>query len=309
MRYIKETLDFTIEEPSVVSLGKFDGLHEGHKYLLHRMQAAKEEGLTSVALTFDLPPAVLDGVQRKVLTTRREKRHIMAESGIDILVELPFTEELKTMAPYDFLKWLTGRIRIREIVAGTDFRFGYQRAGSYETLQEYAKEFGYHLTVLQKLQYEQRDISSTRIRSLISEGRMEEANRLLGYSYFMIGPVIKGKQIGRTIGIPTANQRPDEDKLLPPEGVYIAAAEVGRKTYYGIADIGRKPTIEGENPLGVETFLFDFEGDLYGEIMKISFLHYVRPEQRFNGLEALKAQIGKDIEMAKDWLEKQGLTK
>lgn len=226
----------------------------------------------------------------------------MADSGIDILVELPFTEELKTMQPYDFLKWLTDRIQIREIVTGSDFRFGYKRAGSYETLQEYAGEFGYHLTVLQKLQYEKRDISSTRIRALIAEGRMEEANHLLGYNFFMIAPVIRGKQIGRTIGIPTANQRPEEDKLLPPNGVYVAEAEVGGKVYYGIADIGQKPTIEGENPLGVETFLFDFEGDLYGEIMKVSFLHYVRPELKFSGLEELKAQIGADVETARAWI-------
>ncbi len=301
MQCITGTLDFKIEEPAVVTLGKFDGLHEGHKCLMRKMREAKEEGLISVALTFDFPITMKDGVIRQVLTTRQEKRHIMEEAGVDVLVEIPFTRELKTMAPYDFLKMITSGINIRRIVVGTDFHFGHNRAGDYHTLRQYEEELGYRLTVVEKLQYQAQDISSTRIRGLICEGSMEEANCLLGYSYFLVAPVITGKRLGRTLGFPTANQRPEEEKLLPPNGVYAVEAEARGKAYQGVADIGQKPTVDGENPLGVETYLFDFDGDLYGEIMKVSFLHYIRPERRFEDLEALKAQIRADEAAVREW--------
>ena len=182
------------------------------------------------------------------------------------------------------------------IVAGTDFHFGYQRAGSFRELQQYADDLGYEAVIVKKKQYKGEDISSTRIRKEIAEGNMEEANYLLGYSYFLTGPV-------RTIGIPTANQRPEEFKLLPPKGVYAVEILAEGKQYDGISNVGCKPTIEGVNPMGVETFLFDYSGNLYGKDIKVSFLKFIRPERKFGSLAELKAQMDRDILVCKEYLK------
>lgn len=303
MKYIKDTLDFKIEEPSVITLGKFDGLHSGHRYLMEAMQKGKEQGLKCVIFTFDIPPKAIHKGTYNVLSTNEEKAHIFAEAGVDYLIECPFTDDFRQLSPYAFLQMLNEKINVKMIVAGTDFHFGYQRAGSFRELQQYADDLGYEAVIVKKKQYKGEDISSTRIRKEIAEGNMEEANYLLGYSYFLTGPVLHGNEIGRTIGIPTANQRPEEFKLLPPKGVYAVEILAEGKQYDGISNVGCKPTIEGVNPMGVETFLFDYSGNLYGKDIKVSFLKFIRPERKFGSLAELKAQMDRDILVCKEYLK------
>ncbi len=299
MRYIKNTLDFRISEPSVISLGKFDGLHMGHRYLMEEVEKGKSEGLKSVVFTFDIPPKSIHETGYKVLSTNEEKAQIFSAAGVDYLIECPFTEEFRKMSPCEFLEMLIAKINVKKIVAGTDFRFGYKRSGTYEDLKAYAGQFGYEAAIVKKKQYKGADISSTRIRECIANGNMEEANELLGYSYFLSGAVLHGNEIGRTIGFPTANQIPEPEKLLPPNGVYAVEVLLDGKKYRGISNVGCKPTIRGENPVGVETYIFDFHGDIYGRRMKVSFLKFIRREQKFASLAELQEQLKHDIEVCR----------
>lgn len=305
MRYIKNTLDFKISEPCVISLGKFDGLHAGHRYLMEEIEKGEAEGLKCVVFTFDIPPKSVYENSYKVLSTNAEKVQIFSAQGVDYLIECPFTEEFRQMSPREFLKMLTDRIHVKKIVAGTDFCFGYQRSGTYEHLQKYAKEFGYEAVIVKKKQYRGEDISSTRIRNCILSGNLAEANELLGYTYFMSGEVLHGNEIGRTIGFPTANLIPPAEKLLPPNGVYIVQVSMDGRTYRGISNIGCKPTISGDYPVGVETYIFDFEGNIYGKYICVSFCEFIREERKFDSLGSLKAQMEKDIAVCRKFFEKK----
>ena len=296
MKYIKDTLEFHIEEPSVVTLGKFDGLHLGHRYLMEELEKGKALGLKSVVFTFDIPPRAFLQEEYRVLSTNEEKVQIFEEAGVDVLIECPFTEEFRSLSPRAFLEMLTEKICVRRIVAGTDFCFGYKRSGSYRELKQYASEMGYEAVIVEKMQYRGSDISSTRIRECISRGDMEEANRLLGYEYFVSAPVLHGNALGRTIGFPTANQIPPGEKLLPPNGVYAVHAVMNGRTYCGVCNIGRKPTVGDNYPVGIETFLFDFHGDIYDREIRVSFVKYIRPEKKFASVEELAAQIERDKE-------------
>ncbi len=303
MEYIKGRLDFHVAEPTVLSIGKFDGLHRGHELLMDYVFQKKKEGMKAVIFTFDVPPKKsLEQDAARVLTTNEEKMHLFEQIGIDYLIECPFTEEIMHMPAEEFLKKIVEQLSIRCIVAGTDCSFGYQRRGDYRMLQKYAPEYHYEAQIVDKMQYEGRDISSTFIREEIAAGNMEKAELLLGYAYFVQGTVVHGNQIGRTIGIPTINLLPPQEKLLPPFGVYAARVEIDGKRYNGIPNIGCKPTIAGDNPVGVETNLFDFQGDLYGKHAKVSLLKWVREEQKFQNVSELKVQMEKDIAFCRSFL-------
>lgn len=303
MEYIKGRLDFHVAEPTVLSIGKFDGLHRGHELLMDYVFQKKKEGMKAVIFTFDVPPKKsLEQDAARVLTTNEEKMHLFEQIGIDYLIECPFTEEIMHMPAEEFLKKIVEQLSIRCIVAGTDCSFGYQRRGDYRMLQKYAPEYHYEAQIVDKMQYEGRDISSTFIREEIAAGNMEKAELLLGYAYFVQGTVVHGNQIGRTIGIPTINLLPPQEKLLPPFGVYAARVEIDGKRYNGITNIGCKPTIAGDNPVGVETNLFDFHGDLYGKHAKVSLLKWVREEQKFQNVSELKVQMEKDIAFCRSFL-------
>lgn len=305
MEYIKGRLDFHVAEPTVLSIGKFDGLHRGHELLMDYVFQKKKEGLKAVIFTFDIPPKKsLEQNEAKVLTTNEEKVHLFEQSGIDYLIECPFTDEIMHMPAEVFLKKIVEQLSIRCIVAGTDCSFGYKRRGDYRMLKEYAPVYHYEAQIVDKMQYEGRDISSTFIREEITAGNMEKADMLLGYAYFLQGTIVHGNQIGRKIGIPTINLLPPPEKLLPPFGVYAARVEIDGKFYAGITNIGCKPTIAGDNPVGVETHLFDFNGDLYGRHAKVSLLKWVRGERRFQGIPELKAQMEKDILFCRSYLDR-----
>lgn len=310
MKYVRETTDIQITEPTVISLGKFDGLHMGHKLLLENMMTKKQEGLATVMFTFDIPPkTIVNSEVASVLTTREEKEDIFNETGIDYLIEYPFTKQVQEMEPEAFIRMLVEKLNVKCVVAGRDFHFGHNRRGNYETLQKYGPIYGFETVIVEKKTYENRDISSTFIREEIINGNIEKANLLLGYEYFVKGTVVHGKKLGRELGIPTINQIPPEEKLLPPFGVYVSRVIIDNENYGGITNVGRKPTIEGANPIGVETNIFEFDGDLYGKEVKVQFLKFIRNERKFQSVSELKEQMQEDIRKGKEYLKNNMLRK
>lgn len=297
MKYIRNTTEFYIEENTVLSLGKFDGIHRGHELLVEHLTAKKEEGLASVIFTFDIPPKKhVEQAEAKVLTTNEEKAHIFKSIGIDYVVECPFTADIRCMEPEIFIEKIVRQLHVKCIVVGEDFHFGHNRSGDYHILQEYSSRYGYEVVVVKKIKEDERDISSTFVREEIAKGNIEKANQLLGYRYFLTSIVRHGNRIGGPlIGIPTINQIPPKEKLLPPNGVYVTEVFIDDQKYRGITNVGCKPTIAGENPIGVETHLMDFAEDVYDKLVTVEFLSRVREERRFSSIEALKEQMHNDI--------------
>lgn len=305
MKYIRKTLDFRLEEPTAVTLGKFDGLHRGHELLMNTvLEYSKKFHVASVAFTFDIPPrSKVEEIIANVLTTNEEKQYIFEKQGIDYLIECPFTKDVMCMEPKAFIAWISKALNMKYVVVGDDFRFGHKRAGDYHTLQQYEKEFGYKTIVLDKLKDSNRDISSTYVREKIADGNIKKANQLLGYRYFIKSEIVHGKKLGRRIGIPTINMILPADKLLPPNGVYVTEVLVDGQSYMGVTNVGCKPTVSNESIVGVETYIDNFNQDIYGEKIVVSFIDFIRPELRFASVEELKAQMLSDIEVAKKCYE------
>lgn len=305
MKCIRSTTEFRIDADTAISLGKFDGLHTGHKLLLDCLLQQKLRGRKTVVFSFDVPPRQrLEQTKQLVLTTNEEKAAMLERMGVDYFIECPFTEEMMHMSAEDFLAMLVERFHVKYIVAGKDFRFGHNRRGDYKMLQSLSRVYAYEVVILEKKRWESREVSSTFIREEIMAGNMEAAEALLGYPYFIEGEVIYGRQLGRTIGVPTVNLQPQPEKLLPPFGVYVARVWIGEQMYYGVANVGRKPTVGEKNPIGVETHILDFHGNLYGNCIRVEFLHFVRAERRFPSVETLKRQLQNDIETARRYVQK-----
>lgn len=307
MEYIKDP-DFHLEN-TAVALGKFEGLHRGHQLLFDEIKKQKKAGLKSVVFTFDMPPrSALSGDQSyQQIYTKEERRFLLEEMHIDILIEHPFTKEFAAQTPEEFVRdVLVKKAGAKVIVVGSDCHFGRKRSGDVELLKELAPKYGYELVVIEKLQMNHKDVSSTRVRAHLEKGEMEEASLLLGRPFAVMGPVVHGKALGRTIQIPTANQRADKNKLLPPNGVYISRIFLpGEEGYhYGITNVGVKPTVETDGLKDVETNIVDFDRDIYGEVIKVELLHYRRPEMHFASLDELRAQMEKDVDAAVQYAQK-----
>lgn len=302
MIYIKNTLEFHIDEPSVITLGKFDGLHRGHELLMeHVLKVSKEQNIKTVVFTFDIPPKQqVSDETSKVLTTNEEKRYKFEQMGMDYLIECPFTKNVMCMEPERFIAWIVKALQVKVFVVGDDFCFGHNRSGNHEVLKAFEEKYGYKTVVFEKMKEDDRDISSTYVREEIAAGHIFKANRLLGYPYFIYSKVVHGNQIGRKMGIPTINMELPTEKLLPRNGVYVTQTIVDGKEYRSISNVGCKPTISKDNPINVETFIFEFDEELYGKVIKVCFLDYIRDEKRFESLEDLQHQIEQDMKIAKN---------
>lgn len=288
MRHIKGKLKFQEEGHSVITLGKFDGLHRGHQKLIDRVLAYDAGKAQKTVFAFDIAPMTL--------LSKRERRNILEKKGIELLIECPFVPEIITMEPEDFVKKiLVDSLGVIHLVVGRDFRFGYERGGDVLLLQKMGKVCGFTVEVVEKAMDGEREISSTYIREELAKGNMEKVRELLGYEFFVTGEIVHGRRVGRSLGVPTTNLIPPKGKLLPPNGVYTTRTTAGDKTYYGMTNIGSKPTVDGHF-IGVETYLFDCREDLYGEQEKVRLSHFVRPEVKFDSLDALKQQLKKDEE-------------
>lgn len=304
MEYIQGKVNFSQEKESVITLGKFDGVHMGHQKLIECMIKAKGDG-ESVVFTFDVPP-IPGKTEQEVLTTNPERADLIRALGVDKLIECPFVPEISGMDAEAFLKEiLVGQLKAKKIFVGPDFHFGHKRKGDVELLKACQETYGYTLTVVEKACYEGEEVSSTAIRNRIRKGQLKEAKEMLGRPPFYTGEVTYGNQIGRTIGFPTANLLVQPEKVVPPFGVYAATFSVENRVLYGVANIGKKPTIQAkdglENPIGIETYLFDFNEDIYGKEAKVEFHDFIRPERTFDSVEALKEEIRKNEQQAREY--------
>ena len=297
MRIISGTTDFMIEEGTAVAIGKFDGLHLGHRKLLREILRQKEDGMAAAVFTFDPSPEVFFGMNpSRELSTKEEKRELFREIGIDILVEFPFNKETAAISPESFIvDILCSRMNAKFVAAGTDLSFGAMGKGNFSLLSSLGRHMGFETCKINKIERNGKVISSTLIRSLVEDGNMEEAAACLGAPYKITGKIVHGRALGRRIGIPTLNQMPPTDKLLPPFGVYYSEVKTEGRVFKGITNIGIKPTVTNDRQVTVETSLYNFSGDLYGETAEVSLLTFRRPEMRFSGVAELKKTMEKDI--------------
>lgn len=306
MEFISGKTEFKLHN-SAVTLGKFDGLHRGHQTLIKRIVELKKEGYQSVMFTFAYHPCnLLANKEIDLIYTENEKRLKLEESGLDVMISYPFTETTASMEPEQFIKEvLVDKIDAKVIVVGSDFHFGYQRKGNTEILEKLSKKYGYELITFDKIANKEQVIGSTLIRDEIKKGNMESVCELLGRPYSIIGEVLHGRKLGRTLGVPTTNLIPDEDKLLPPNGVYASITRIDDKVYEGVTNIGYKPTVGADPRVGVETFLFDFNQDVYGKIIEVELYQLQRGEEKYNSIEELKIQMEKDITITKEYFIKR----
>ncbi len=291
-------------DETVVALGNFDGVHKGHQQIIERtVRSAKAVGLKSAVFTFsNHPSAVLGrGEPVKNILYAAEKTRIIGEMGVDYLFNVPFTEEILQMSPREFIRAiLVDRLRIREAYCGFNYTFGYKASGTPEVLMHEGIRHGFGLHVQEPYKIDGVLVSSTYIRQLIAEGRVDEAARFLGRRYAIGGEVIVGNRLGRTIGFPTMNLVIDETMITPPNGVYITYCTLDGVRHPSVTNVGNKPTI-GEYAKNIETHVFNFDEDTYGRYINVEFVRFTRPEQKFDGLEELKAQIQSDCISARAW--------
>lgn len=301
MEYIKIDGGFPGIENCAVTLGKFDGVHRGHRRLISRILEKKKEGATAVVCAFTS--------SGKTIFTASERRELLEKMGVDVLLECPLDEKLRRMKAETFVRGiLVGDLQVSYAAVGEDFRFGYERKGTPELLREMGKKYGFETEILSKERDGRRKISSTYIREELRKGNIQKVNDLLGTSYFVDGIVEHGRGMGHRIFFPTANLIPPEDKLLPPNGVYAAVFRYEDRAVPGVTNIGYKPTV-GERFLGVETYLFDCDRDLYGCSCRVEFRKFLRPEKRFGSFDELKEQIRRDIGTGTEFFEKNPVDK
>ncbi len=283
---------------SVVTIGTFDGVHIGHKKILERIIFnAKELNCESVVLTFFPHPRMVlqDNSVVQLLNTVDEKTLLLEKTGIDNLIIHPFNQEFSRLTAEEFVKEiLVNQLNIRKIIIGYDHRFGRNRTANINDLIVFGKEYGFEVEQISAQEINDNAVSSTKIRNAILEGNITLANNYLGYNYFFSGIVVKGKQLGRTIGFPTANIKINEDyKLIPKNGVYIVKSNYDKKTIFGLMNIGTRPTVDGTNQT-IEVFFLDFDKTIYDETLTIEIIEFIREEQKFDSLNDLKNQINED---------------
>ena len=292
---------------TAAAVGKFDGLHRGHRKLLETvLKSARERGLKTAVFSFDKSIAsFFSGEEQKVLTTLKERRELLRDLSFDALIEFPVNEKTVAIEPEDFIKdILCGGLKIRELVAGPDMSYGYMGRGDFELLKKMGKKYCYEAIAVPKLLYEGEEISSTRVRTSVLTGDMELAEALLGRPYSIEGYVRHGRALGKSmLSMPTVNLEIEDNKILPPLGVYFSRAIVGSEVYNGITNIGRKPTIAESGRVNAETYLYDFDGDLYGAFIRVGLLHWHREEMRFPDLDSLKRQMHEDMLSGRGFFE------
>lgn len=298
MQIIHGTTEFELPHKSAIAIGKFDGIHLGHRKLIDNILEQKKNGCLAVVFTFDPSPEVFfSGKAGKELMTAHEKRAAFEKMGIDVLIEFPLNEETVSTLPECFVtEYLIGKLKASVIVAGTDISFGDKGAGNAELLCKMAQNGSYFAQIIDKVTFEGVEISSTLIRESVSSGDMEKVTALLGTPYRINGTVVYGRKLGRKLGMPTVNLQPANEKLLPPNGVYYSYAWIDGIRYPAISNVGYKPTVSDEPTVGVETYIYDFDKNVYGMEIAVELLRFKRAEMKFDSTEALKEQMRKDID-------------
>lgn len=303
MEIISNTTDFKLEKETAVAIGKFDGIHIGHRRLLEEIMACRRKGMAACVFTFDPAPAVFFGKSDgRELTTKEEKRLLFERMNVDILIEFPLNAETAAIAPEVFAaRLLAGQMNARLIAAGNDLSFGAGGRGNAELLRRLAPELGFAVRTIDKVCMEGREVSSTLVRDCVEDGELVRAEKMMGMPYMIAGKVTEGRKLGRRLGFPTVNIIPEPDKLLPPNGVYYSSVRHNGRTYRAISNVGCKPTVTEERSIGVESYLYHFDSEIYGEDVEVYLHEFRRPERRFENPDALRAQLQEDIAAGAGW--------
>lgn len=296
MEYLKIEGEFPKLANCAVTMGKFDGIHRGHRKLVEKIRERKTLGEQAVLFAID--------ASSNMILTSQERASLLEKLGVDVLVECQLNDRIRHMKAENFIKEiLIGDLQVSYVAVGEDFRFGYERKGTPAMLKEFGKKYGFHTEVLPKEMDGRRKISSTFVREELNRGNMEKFRFLMGTDFSVEGIVEHGRGMGHKYLLPTTNLIPPVEKLMPPNGVYITVSHFRDRSYQGITNVGHKPTVGGEKFIGVETYLFDCNEDLYGEYCKVDFKKFLRPEQKFSSLEALKAQLERDAVKGQEYFE------
>ena len=297
MEYVRIHGGFPRLSNSAVTLGKFDGIHRGHQKLVEEILKQKEEGAQAVLFAFVSPG--------QMIFTCEERAEFLERMGVDVLLECPLDDRMKHMKAEAFVREvLVGDLQASHVAVGEDFRFGYERKGTPKLLRELGRKYGFTVKVFPKEMEDSRKISSTYIREKLKKGSMEKVSSLLGRNFSVKGIVEHGRGLGHKLLFPTVNLVPSGQKLMPPNGVYITLSRFGDRVFQGITNVGYKPTV-GEKFLGVETYLFDCDEDLYGQECVVEFLKFQRPEEKFPSFEALRNQMNRDAASGRKYFEEK----
>ncbi|MBV6450212.1 MAG: Riboflavin biosynthesis protein RibF [Anaerolineales bacterium] len=290
---------------SWVAVGVFDGAHRGHQEIIKRLvNGAHESGAMAVILTFHPHPAKLFGRgEIKLLTLPDERAEILGDMGVDIVITHPFDRDVANIIAFDFMQRLKSRLGLVRLILGYDSTLGKNREGNAARLTEIGAELGYFVETVSALSDESGVISSTAIRKLVAVGKVDEAAQLMGRPYRLRGPVVRGDQRGRTIGFPTANVDYSIDKLIPPNGIYACWGKLNNEKFKSAVNIGVNPTFTPDKKsINVEAYLLDFDREIYGETLELEFVSRLRDELKFDSVEALAEQIGRDVEQTRTTL-------
>lgn len=303
MELLEVNLESNISGETAIALGNFDGIHLGHRALLDKVVA--------MAKSLDCPASVLifknhtknltEGISQELLTSRSQKHEIFKRAGIDIIYEMDFDQSIMHLTPAEFVEhFLSDHLKIKGIVVGYDYRFGFKAKGTVTELRTLCRDNNIQLAVEDAVMYEGEAISSTRIRRAIKDGKPDLAHRLLGRPFSIEGTVVKGKQLGRTIGIPTANLLLDTHYVTPKFGVYLTRVRIEDRFYFAATNIGTNPTFK-EKEIKVESYLYDYEGEsLYGKAMEVDLIKFIRSEITFTGVDELKKKMDDDLEYIRE---------
>lgn len=307
MDFNKPSGHIYLRKSTAVTIGTFDGVHVGHRKIIERLlQSARQHNLEATILTFFPHPRMVlqQDVGLKLINTIEERKAILKSTGIDNLIVYPFTREFSRMKAQEYIeKILINKLKAKRIIVGYDHHFGRNRTADINDLAEYGTQYGFEVEEISEQDIEDVAVSSTKIRKALKNGNIEKANRYLGAPFILSGTVKKGKQLGQQLGFPTANlDIKEEYKLIPKGGVYVVKSIIEQTPHFGIMNIGTNPTVGGTEE-SIETYFFDWEGELYGKALKVEMLKRIRDEKNFENTEALISAMKEDEIFAKKYIQ------
>ena len=298
MQILDNLFELNIPESSIATIGTFDGIHVGHQKILNSLvDSAKQNNLKSVVITFNPHPRkIIDKKNSvKLINTIEEKKEKLRTLGIEYLIIQKFDQKFSETEAKKFVEILKNNINIKKLIVGHDHRFGKNRNANINDLKKFGKELNFEVIEIDALEIEEVNVSSTKIRLAIKEGNIQMANLYLGYNFFLSGKIIKGHSRGKELGFPTANLKIDEDKILPKNGVYLVKSIIDKQDFFGMMNIGYNPTFNNSSKK-IETHFFDLNKDLYGKLIKIELLEYIRDEKKFETVDDLIQRLRLDRE-------------
>ena len=307
MDVYKSLASYKKTNPSVITIGTFDGLHLGHKAIINQLvNAAKEDNLSSILLTFFPHPRMIlqKDSSLKLINTINERAAIIKQTGVSNLIIHPFTKKFSRLTALEFVRdILVNQLHIKKIIIGYDHQFGRNRTATINDLKEFGNIYDFEVIEITAQQLQNVSISSTKIRKALEEGDVKTTNQYLGYPFMLSGKIVRGKGIGKTLAFPTANLKIKEDyKLIPKNGVYLVRSVIAKKEVFGLTNIGTNPTVGGIHK-SIETHFLDYKNDLYNKNIRINFIKKIREEKIFDSKEALKIAIKEDEIFARDYLK------